>query len=235
MRIARGEWEWPSEPPPSASVSSGASSEPEADAHDEHDHELVGPQLVKSQGAKRIVSRLLVRDPRKRARIVDLWDDVWMQNGFGGLEGLESMRPAPAEEGSSSRDVEMGSVSEMQPASDFVEASPSSTARSLEDEDADSDMTGAEEDLRFYDQPTAMGTEYFEEREREHGEYPSRRSRPGSEGGEEWEDLDGEGEGEEEYEDAEEELNLEEEEEEEEGGCLFDHEGIDSITRREVV
>lgn len=32
-----------------------------------------------TEGVKRIVSRLLVRDPRKRARIVDLWTDEWMK------------------------------------------------------------------------------------------------------------------------------------------------------------
>jgi hypothetical protein len=41
--------------------------------------ELVGPGLVRCEGAKGIVSRLLVRDHRKRARIQDLWEDEWMR------------------------------------------------------------------------------------------------------------------------------------------------------------
>jgi len=67
MKIARGEWVWPGE---------------EVDALDRavfNDHdELVGHTLHKSKGSRRIVEKLLVRDPRKRARIVDLREDVWM-------------------------------------------------------------------------------------------------------------------------------------------------------------
>ncbi|KAJ3510679.1 hypothetical protein NMY22_g15899 [Coprinellus aureogranulatus] len=44
-----------------------------------------GPQLVRSTGARRVVEKLLVRDPRKRARIVDLWEDEWMrEDAIGG-------------------------------------------------------------------------------------------------------------------------------------------------------
>ena len=64
MRIARGEWEWPAEM---------------SDAKGEEGEELTGPALVRCEAAKRIVSRLLVRDPRKRARIQDLWEDEWMR------------------------------------------------------------------------------------------------------------------------------------------------------------
>ncbi|KAF8968289.1 kinase-like domain-containing protein, partial [Flammula alnicola] len=74
MRIARGEWEWPG----------GEEEQDQQQVHQSNEvdeEELVGPRLVKSRGARRIVSRLLVRDPRKRARICDLWDDVWMCGG----------------------------------------------------------------------------------------------------------------------------------------------------------
>ena len=65
MRIARGEWEWPG-------------GELERDDGEDGEEELVGERLVESRGARRMVSRLLVRDPRKRARVSELWDDEWM-------------------------------------------------------------------------------------------------------------------------------------------------------------
>lgn len=76
MRIARGEYEWPDVNANASSVTNGEDSGRE---------ELVGQTLVKSEGAKRIVGRLLVRDARKRARIMDLWDDAWMWGPGGGL------------------------------------------------------------------------------------------------------------------------------------------------------
>jgi len=66
LRIARGEYEWPTD----------SDDEPRCDGDDAK--ELVGPELARSQGLKRIVGRLLVRDPRKRARIMDLWEEDWM-------------------------------------------------------------------------------------------------------------------------------------------------------------
>ncbi|KAI0628759.1 kinase-like domain-containing protein, partial [Trametes polyzona] len=61
VRIAKGEYSWP-----------------EAPSSDDNSGELKGAALVKSEGIRRIVGRLLVRDPRKRARVADLWDDEWM-------------------------------------------------------------------------------------------------------------------------------------------------------------
>lgn len=49
MRIAQGEYSWP---------------EP-------------GARLA-TEGLKRVVARLLVRNPAKRARVVALWDEGWM-------------------------------------------------------------------------------------------------------------------------------------------------------------
>ncbi|KAJ7278963.1 kinase-like protein [Mycena rebaudengoi] len=67
MSIARGEWEWP------ARV---AVEQREGDGEEEE--ELAGARLVESEGAHGIVTRLLVRDPKRRAKLVDLWDDPWM-------------------------------------------------------------------------------------------------------------------------------------------------------------
>lgn len=36
------------------------------------------PEHTVDAGLKRIVGRLLVRDPRKRAQVKHLWDDEWM-------------------------------------------------------------------------------------------------------------------------------------------------------------
>jgi len=68
MTIARGEWVWPSEETNSVHW---------ATVHD--DDELVGATLRESKGSRRIVEKLLVRDPRKRVRIIDLWEDEWMK------------------------------------------------------------------------------------------------------------------------------------------------------------
>ncbi|KAF5349619.1 hypothetical protein D9756_009019 [Leucocoprinus leucothites] len=77
MRIARGEYEWSDKMP---ELSSNLNSTSVTD-----DEELIGQQLIHSEGAKRIVGKLLVRDPRKRARIMDLWEDGWMWGLGGGL------------------------------------------------------------------------------------------------------------------------------------------------------
>ena len=67
MRIARGEYEWPV-------------FEPERSGEGEGE-ELIGKRLVESAGARRIVEKLLVRDPRKRTRVGELWGDEWMSWG----------------------------------------------------------------------------------------------------------------------------------------------------------
>ncbi|OBZ75982.1 CBL-interacting serine/threonine-protein kinase 11 [Grifola frondosa] len=50
VRIAKGEYAWPDE-----------------------------PALARSEGIRRIVGRLLVRDPHKRSKLIDLWEDEWMR------------------------------------------------------------------------------------------------------------------------------------------------------------
>ncbi len=75
MRIARGEWTWPHEEDEESAVSvqpASSSSSLAAAAASEVETEpaeLVGASLVRSRGAQRIVTRLLVRNTRKRARI----------------------------------------------------------------------------------------------------------------------------------------------------------------------
>ncbi|KAJ3514169.1 hypothetical protein NLJ89_g2523 [Agrocybe chaxingu] len=171
MRIARGEWTWPSD---DADGVDEAIPTNEVDRHMEEDEEeLVGPRLVKSQGARRIVSRLLVRDTKKRARIGDLWDDPWMNGAeeeqWQANEMLHEYEHHELRGGDGTDDVSMQDGQEW----------------SFDDEDGSSD------DVRFYGGCTALPLDD--------------------------EDHD------------------EEEEEEEEGGCLLDHEGIDSITRQEVI
>jgi hypothetical protein len=80
MRIAKGEYSWPE---------IGNTESPPAD--------LVGPSLASGCDAKRIVGKLLVRDPGKRARIADLWGDPWMKGT--GIDGdlPVAIKPANAE------------------------------------------------------------------------------------------------------------------------------------------
>ncbi|KAF9009510.1 kinase-like domain-containing protein [Cyathus striatus] len=73
MRIAGGQWEWPA-------------LRDDAGKGEEEEEELVGRRLMLSEGARRIVGKLLVRDPRKRARICELWEDEWMIGGALGVE-----------------------------------------------------------------------------------------------------------------------------------------------------
>ncbi|KAJ4475607.1 hypothetical protein J3R30DRAFT_3501128 [Lentinula aciculospora] len=80
MKIARGEWHWP-----------------ETDSKYMTSSELRGLGLSHSIGAKRAVGRLLVRDPSRRARVKDLWNDDWLHNfgtdgGFSdsSIDGLSS-------------------------------------------------------------------------------------------------------------------------------------------------
>lgn len=82
MRIARGEYEWP---------------EVEDEEAEGGEKELVGLTLARSEGARRIVGRLLVRDPRRRARIGDLWGDVWM-GGTGEVKSPSVVDAADGEE-----------------------------------------------------------------------------------------------------------------------------------------
>jgi serine/threonine protein kinase len=84
MRIARGEYEWPF-PSPDFKNSSTPS-----DPHALHPHapinpsdELSGADLAHIPGVRMLVGKLLVRDPRRRARLADLLKggDEWLGTG----------------------------------------------------------------------------------------------------------------------------------------------------------
>lgn len=209
MRIARGEYEWPGD--------LGEGGEAQVEKEQEKD-ELVGTGLVHSQGARRIVGRLLIRDPKKRARIGDLWDDAWMisctgtgngNGNSGGDEGWWKEREKEREW----YDSPSSSMVTSQEGVSFETQEQHGLGHEDGREDEDSlDMQGRNQHtIWMFDQAEGGGDALEVYRKLEEGE-------------------DGEGEN------GEELCLLEEEEgEEEEGGCLFDHEGIDSITRQEVV
>ncbi|OJT13026.1 CBL-interacting serine/threonine-protein kinase 9 [Trametes pubescens] len=69
VRIAKGEYSWPESAPTSSDSDSG----------DVMKQAVTGEALARSEGVRRMVARLLVRDPRKRARVADLWEDEWMR------------------------------------------------------------------------------------------------------------------------------------------------------------
>lgn len=64
MKIARGDWVWPE-----------SSSSPQSE---DSNAILRGVTLSRSVGARRIAERLLVRDPSRRSRVIDLLGDEWM-------------------------------------------------------------------------------------------------------------------------------------------------------------
>ena len=82
MRIAKGEYSWPEVGNAESALA-----------------DLVGPSLASSCGAKRIVGKLLVRDPGKRARIADLWADPWMKGTGIDSDLSVAIKPANAEHG----------------------------------------------------------------------------------------------------------------------------------------
>ena len=182
MRIARGEYEWPGD------QGEGAEESQSVEHEETEKDELFGSDLIRSQGARRIVGRLLIRDPKKRARIGDLWDDSWMTLGGGGDEMWWKERER------------------------YESCFSSMMTRTTS-------MEGSLLDYRHEDGLEAesciglQGRSVFDQAEV--GDDFLRDFYEGEEGEDDEEDG--------------------EEEEEEEDGCLFDHEGIDSITRQEVV
>lgn len=206
MRIARGEWEWPGQE---------EGEEEEQDVHTQDAQkqadELVGPQLVKSKGAKRIVSRLLVRDPKKRARVVDLWDDAWMQGGEDEVWWRE-------------REMNLNLSSNMSLSAPDVDMDGG--ARGHQNPSWTFDGNGQElrgdVDVGFYDEPRPLDGLQLQG-----GEGGLERSLGQGVEGEDGEDDDVD----EDEEDDDDELD----DEDEQDGCLFDHEPIDSITRQEVI
>ena len=100
MRIARGEYAWPEdgdveggeEPPSPTGAERGhadgdtqAEAEAEAEGVDVEaaEERIRGTGLARIAGVRRLVARLLVRDPCKRARVGELWDEPWMRGATG--------------------------------------------------------------------------------------------------------------------------------------------------------
>ncbi|KAH9483657.1 CBL-interacting protein kinase 18 [Psilocybe cubensis] len=200
MRIAKGEWEWPG----------GDDVADEGDDDDDVrdlEHELVGARLCKSRGARRIVSRLLVRDPKKRARVGDLWDDAWMQGG---------------EDEAWWREKEMR-MRMMRMEEDNAEIEDWVSRRARQQQQQQLDVDGMTDDSWSFYGPDDSSWRDLEL-------YDTSSSHLGLRiNGEDMDGEDGR------LEDEREEEQEEDDEDEEEGGCLFDHEGIDSITRQEVI
>ncbi|KAH9968462.1 kinase-like domain-containing protein [Russula compacta] len=71
LRVVRGEWSWPAAPmldDGAAALVEGGDGEP-----------LRGAALVRIAALRNLVAKLLVSDPRRRARVGALWDEPWMR------------------------------------------------------------------------------------------------------------------------------------------------------------
>ncbi|EJU05811.1 kinase-like protein [Dacryopinax primogenitus] len=73
FRIAKGDYSWPKDPRPSFPVPDMLT------PHGTIDSDPVRSLNLATPGLKHVVARLLVRDPAKRAKVIELWDDEWMQ------------------------------------------------------------------------------------------------------------------------------------------------------------
>ncbi|KIM87387.1 hypothetical protein PILCRDRAFT_3869 [Piloderma croceum F 1598] len=71
MRIAKGEYEWPSSLPPLLPPDN-------TNAEEEEEEPLRGIRLAHIPRVRKVVERLLVRDPKKRVTLKDLGDDEWL-------------------------------------------------------------------------------------------------------------------------------------------------------------
>lgn len=183
MSIARGEWVWPGD------EMGGKEDDSSGVGVNTGEEELVGSELVKSQGARRIVERLLVRDPRKRARIVDMWEDEWMFGNGIGIGGIWWRKKE------SQFRVEQ-------------EESSSINKRPMVVQDKSLSPPAHKRDLAF---DSRQEKEYMPMWVLDDHVHKKVLEEPRANG-----DCEGE-------------------EEEEEGGCLFDQEGIDNVTRQEVL
>ncbi|KZO95118.1 kinase-like protein [Calocera viscosa TUFC12733] len=99
FRIAKGDYTWPKDPRPfaaevdavnanqSQSQSQNENQDQDQNQNQDQDSDMdspppspsPGPLNLATPGLKRVVARLLVRDPSKRAKVIDLWDEEWMQ------------------------------------------------------------------------------------------------------------------------------------------------------------
>ena len=64
LRVVRGEWTWPV---------------PAVDEQMQVQGEPRSVQLMRLEKVRDVVARLLVCDPRRRARVGALWDEPWMR------------------------------------------------------------------------------------------------------------------------------------------------------------
>jgi len=80
MRIAKGEYEWPSLPssPHSSPPLPQGQQTDNSNTPNNQPELLRGTRLAHIPRARKVVERLLVRDPKKRATLKDLWDDEWL-------------------------------------------------------------------------------------------------------------------------------------------------------------
>ena len=78
VRIAKAEYSWP---------------EPDAPVIEDDDRttDIKGITLSRRAGVRRIIEKLLVRDSKKRSKIIDLWEDEWMRS-----EGAPIPPPPPS-------------------------------------------------------------------------------------------------------------------------------------------
>ncbi|KXN91994.1 Fatty acyl-CoA synthetase and RNA processing-associated kinase 1 [Leucoagaricus sp. SymC.cos] len=240
MRIARGGYQWPLVPElnlelvvtgdtaaTTATTNTVVALDQSALDHNGVD-ELIGQQLVHSEGAKRIVSKLLVRDPRRRARIMDLWEDGWMWGPGGGLAvGM-------TKEEWRKRERERAYLSSAQSSSstgdaiglgiDFGESG--SVPNLLMDRGTGEDVSEEGGLSRDRSEKVTIDVDYASVGDDE-GRFLDEGMVEGEEVGEE---VEGEGEGEGEGEEVVHEELVEGEE-----GWLLDQEGIGSVVRQEIV
>ena len=88
IRIAKGEYAWPdlssSTTAPAQDPSTGLDNDQcgafrNGGGHHQPSVMLTGERLSTSSGVRSVVGKLLVRDPRKRSKMMDLWEDPWMK------------------------------------------------------------------------------------------------------------------------------------------------------------
>ncbi|KAJ7771486.1 kinase-like protein [Mycena metata] len=125
MCIARGEYEWPATTPIDGE---GGDGRPEPKSWS-------GDSESTSEGARGIVARLLVRDPTRRAKISELWDEPWMGGSNANSNSHNASSPGAA---SGSRLIS----AEVETQSPGGAGSPDSDPGSQEYEYADLDVYG---------------------------------------------------------------------------------------------
>lgn len=101
MKIARGEWFWPEHDEKTKTLS-------QTGLLFAGDDQLRGVRLVESAGAKKVVEKLLVRDPSRRARIGELWDEANATRTAQGVGLFNGSRRQGLSEGALSSPVSPG-------------------------------------------------------------------------------------------------------------------------------